>query len=213
MVERIMLTQVSVFIVSSEDHRGRSSVGDCYLPATAHVRRWFSAVTRKTQWEAPDDWREEECPPLLPPDDDSDEEELPSNWEVLHDPTTGKPFYVDHERKITQWTRPKAEKKPMRPVSHAPANATTSSAAMARILHASNTSSYSQPRSYLQEASYFQPSHVGTAGEVDLSDSMPALDFAVKKVADKYRLECPHCEGTFFARSVIIFDTQASYVV
>lgn len=157
-----------------------------------------SIVTRKTQWDAPEGWFEDECPPLLPPDDGSDDDDdLPSNWEVMHDPTTGKPFYVDHERKITQWTRPRAEKKQVRPISHAPANTTTSSAAMARILQASHSSGSGQPRSYLQEASYFQPSQVGTGGEVDLSDSMPALDFSVKKVADKYRLECPHCDCKF----------------
>jgi hypothetical protein len=140
---------------------------------------------------------EEDCPPLLPPEDSSDvEDELPSNWEVMHDPTTGKPFYVDHKRKITQWTRPTAEKKQVRTISHAPADTSTSSAAMARILQASSAGNdYSQPRSYFQEASYFQPSHSSNAGEVDLSDSMPALDFSVKKVADKYRLECPHCDG------------------
>lgn len=166
----------------------------CFLT----TRMWClkSVVTRKTQWEAPAGWVEEECPPLLPPEDSSDgDDELPSNWEVMHDPTTGKPFYVDHESKITQWTRPKAEKKQTRIISHAPADTSTSSAAMARILQASSASSFGQPRSYFQEASYFQPAHSGTAGEVDLSDSMPVLDFTVKKVADKYRLECPHCDG------------------
>eukprot|EP00536_Pseudo-nitzschia_multiseries_P010417 jgi/Psemu1/203259/e_gw1.318.50.1 len=72
-------------------------------------------ITRKTQWNPPEGWIEEPSPaPQFPSsavsDDDGEEEEpLPSNWETMHDPTTGKPFYVDHERKITQWTRPKAE--------------------------------------------------------------------------------------------------------
>jgi hypothetical protein len=182
-------------------------------------------VTRKTQWDPPEGWVEEpRSAPLLPPsmeDDGRDEEPLPSNWEVMHDPTTGKPFYVDHERKITQWTRPRAEEKAAQPVSYAPASTTSNtSAAMARILRAtgashggasssaitrtgssggnsgSGISSY-QTRSYSQEASYFQHSHSGVSADVDFSDSMPTLDFTVKKVADKYRLECPHCDALF----------------
>ena len=152
-------------------------------------------ITRKTQWEAPDNWVEETSPPLLPPEIENDEEEpLPSNWEVMHDPTTGKPFYVDHERKITQWTRPRAEKKPEKKISYAPANTTTTSAAMARILQASSNG-YPQARSYSQEASYYQP-HSGVT-ETDFSDALPSLDFSVKKVPDKYRLECPHCDSLF----------------
>jgi hypothetical protein len=176
-------------------------------PKTGRVF-YANHITRKTQWDPPAGWVEDYeslMPPELPKEDDSDEEPLPSNWEVMHDPTTGKPFYVDHESKITQWTRPKAEKKKDPVISYAPAN-TTTSAAMARILQASSassgygsTSSYQQdqePRSYHQEASYYQHSHAGTH-DVDFSDSLPALDFSVKKVADKYRLECPHCDALF----------------
>ena len=153
-------------------------------------------ITRKTQWDAPEGWEEETSPPMLPPEDEVDDSEpLAANWEEMHDPTTGKPFYVDHERKITQWTRPKAEKKPERTISYAPAS-TTTSAAMARILQATSASDYHQPRSYSQEASYYHQSHSGST-EVDFSDSMAALDFSVKKVADKYRLECPHCDALF----------------
>lgn len=72
-------------------------------------------ITRKTQWEAPDNWieaTEEEDeddgpPPFSAVTSSSEiEEPLPSNWEQMQDPTTGKFFYVDHERKITTWTRP-----------------------------------------------------------------------------------------------------------
>ncbi|KAL3919643.1 MAG: hypothetical protein SGILL_003654 [Bacillariaceae sp.] len=121
----------------------------------------------------------------------------------MHDPTTGKPFYVDHERKITQWTRPKVEKVSAAPVSYAPAaSSATTSAAMARILRSTGSVNTSQSnnnssRSYSQEAAYYQHSHSGVSGDVDMSDSMPALDFSVKKVADKYRLECPHCDALF----------------
>eukprot|EP00980_Cylindrotheca_fusiformis_P020255 scaffold7328_cov145-Cylindrotheca_fusiformis.AAC.3 len=153
-------------------------------------------ITRKTQWEPPEDWVEES--PLPPTDDhDSTSDPLPENWEVMHDPTTGKPFYVDHERRITQWTRPRAEKQAKQKVSYAPASTTNTSAAMARILQANSAINYqAQTRSYSQEASYFHHSHSG-ATEVDFSDSLPALDFSVKKVADKYRLECPHCDTLF----------------
>ena len=169
-------------------------------------------VTRKTQWVPPEGWVEEETS-LLPPqavsEDEDNEEELPSNWETLHDPTTGKPFYVDHERKITQWTRPKVEKKTAA-ISYAPASTSapsaTTSAAMARILRAtggvnSNSSgtatATSLQRSYSEEATYYQHSHSGASTDVDFSDSMPTLDFSVKKVADKHRLECPHCDVLF----------------
>lgn len=163
------------------------------------------SVSRKTQWEAPQGWVDETPPPFMASEDDEEDEELPSNWEVMHDPTSGKPFYVDHERKITQWTRPRAERKANAPVSYAPANTTTSSAAMARILQASNTSQQMPTRSYSQEASYFQHAQLGATGDVDFSDSMPTLDFSVKKVADKYRLECPHCncKSVSFAEMIV----------
>jgi hypothetical protein len=155
-------------------------------------------ITRKTQWDAPSDWIEETSSPLLPPKEaDDSNEPIPGNWEVMHDPTTGKPFYVDHERKITQWTRPKAEMKPEKKISYAPASSATTSAAMARILQSNSASNYEQSqRSYSQEASYYQHSHSGTT-DVDFSDSMPVLDFSVKKVADKYRLNCSKCNVLF----------------
>lgn len=147
-------------------------------------------MTRKTQWDVPEGWIEDDLPRMHSERD----EELPPNWEVMHDPTTGKPFYVNHELKITQWNRP-SEKTQNRETNNGSAKASTSSAAMARILQASLPNTFSQPRSFFQEASYFQPSQLGTTGEMDLSDSMPNLDFTVKKVADKHRLECPQCQG------------------
>jgi len=154
-------------------------------------------ITRKTQWEAPENWVEESPPAPVPSrgdadaDADSDSEPIPSNWEVMHDPTTGKPFYVDHERKITQWTRPKVEKKPQRQISFAPASTTEKSISTPNI-----ASIYQQTRSYSQEASYYHQSHSGGM-DVDLSDSLPDLDFSVKKVADKLRPNCPACEVLF----------------
>jgi len=171
-------------------------------------------ITRKTQWTPPEGWVEE-APPQAVSEDEDEDEELPSNWETLHDPTTGKPFYIDHERKITQWTRPKVEKKTAA-ISYAPASISapgaTTSAAMARILRAtggvnssnnnynnisSGTTTTSLERSYSEEAAYYQHSHSGASTDVDFSDSLPTLDFSVKKVADKYRLECPHCDALF----------------
>ena len=179
-------------------------------------------ISRQTQWDPPAGWVEEPpSNPLLPPqlpsrdDDDDDDEPLPSNWETMHDPTSGKPFYVDHERKITQWTRPKAEKKTSS-ISYAPASSsapgTTTSAAMARILRSTGasaasinpynnaSSSPSPQRSYSEEAAYYQHTHSGVSGDVDFSTSMPDLDFSVKKVADKYRLNCAQC-GVLFTLS------------
>ena len=31
---------------------------------------------------------------------------LPDNWEEMRDPSTGRVYYVDHERQITTWDRP-----------------------------------------------------------------------------------------------------------
>ena len=159
-------------------------------------------ITRKTQWDPPSGWVEEQdvgafLPPPVLSDEEPEDDPLPSNWEEMHDPTTGKPFYVDHERQITQWTKPRAEVKHKPVMSLAPATTTTTSAAMARILQASNAaaSHNSTPRSYAQEASYYKPNVANT--DVDFSDSLPPLDFSVKKVADKYRLECPHCDAIF----------------
>lgn len=36
----------------------------------------------------------------------SSELPLPSNWEMRHDPKSNRPFYIDHERKITTWEHP-----------------------------------------------------------------------------------------------------------
>lgn len=156
---------------------------------------YANTVTRKTQWDVPEDWIEDDLPRVYPEENTKDEE-LPPNWEVMHDPSSGKPFYVNHELKITQWTRPSG-KTQTRERSNGSAKETTSSAAMARILQASLPNSFSQPRSFFHEASYFQPSQLGTTGEMDLSDTMPNLDFTVKKVADKHRLECPQCQALF----------------
>ncbi|CAJ1956999.1 unnamed protein product [Cylindrotheca closterium] len=163
--------------------------------------RFFYAnhITRKTQWEPPPNWVEESSPAHTSSHNDNDgtNETLPGNWEVMHDPTTGKPFYVDHERKITQWTRPKEEKKPEKKISFAPASTTESSFSMQKFLQFDSVGNPQQEtRSYSQEAAYYHQSHLGGM-DVDFSDSLPGLDFSVKKVADKLRLNCPACDGLF----------------
>jgi WW domain len=126
-------------------------------------------ITRRTQWEIPDGWREEDDDrhgTSLPgsstgsssstsrnphstttttttvrsdDDKDDDEEPLPSNWEVMYDPSTGKPFYIDHERKITTWIRPKRDPSSSSMMSLRPATAASPSsggnaAAFARVI-------------------------------------------------------------------------------
>lgn len=187
-------------------------------------------VTRKTQWEAPDGWVDapdsSASGGALPPSygggggsgigggEDAAEQPLPSNWEVMRDPTSGKPFYVDHERKITTWTRPKPDDDGSSgsgnrrgggavSLSPAPASGGTNSAALARILsqQQQSSSAAAAARSYEQESSYYygHQSYAPTSKgeEVDLSDSLPALDFKVQKVADILRPECPHCGAEF----------------
>mmetsp|Transcript_10306 Transcript_10306/g.28438 ORF Transcript_10306/g.28438 Transcript_10306/m.28438 type:complete len:2169 (+) Transcript_10306:173-6679(+) len=178
-------------------------------------------ITRKTQWDAPDDWEEDDVQKEEKTNDfeqdlandDDDDSPLPGNWEVMHDPTTGKPFYVDHERKITTWTRPKAETQQHAEVSLRPAVATPptsgnfNSAGLSRTRVATSTyqdtaaasasaaSSSSWGRSYQQEMAYY--SQPNTSTDVDFSDALPTLEFSVKKVSDSLRPECPSCNKPF----------------
>ena len=174
---------------------------------------YANRVTRKTQWEKPDNWIEEEV--LAPPPNpyqqsrqDDDDDDLPANWEKMHDPTTGKPFYVDHERKITTWTKPTTQKTAPAAISHAPATVATSSSSLQKIMsqsaatassspqrYGSSTSSYHASSSYYNE-SYSQP-HQWHQEQVDFSDSMPTLEFSVKNVEDALRPNCSHCDALF----------------
>ena len=157
-------------------------------------------VTRKTQWEAPEGWVDE--PAIVPPQQqqrqqpqsNTQQEPLASNWEVMHDPTTGKPFYVDHERKITQWTRPIAEK-PIESSLRPAAVANTNYNQQQNNNNNNNNSSTSLLRSYQQEAAYYSQPVRNT--DVDLSDTLPVLDFKVQTVVDALRNECPHCDAPF----------------
>lgn len=137
-------------------------------------------VTRKTQWEPPDNWKEE-APPELP---------LPDNWEELQDPTTGKKFYVNHANQTTQWTRPVPESKPATSYLQ-PAVAQSSSAIHRRVA----PSPFQPTRTYSQEAAYYSTPNVQS--DVDLSDSLPKLEFKVQTVADALRDQCPHCQEAF----------------
>ncbi|VEU37777.1 unnamed protein product [Pseudo-nitzschia multistriata] len=161
-------------------------------PGTGRVF-YANHITRKTQWEPPDGWVGE-SPPTPRFQSRNNEEPLPSNWETMHDPSTGKPFYVDHERKITQWTRPRAEKrqeKQLRPWQQ------PASAEPPRPSHSKGTTSCGSNRTYSEEAAYNQRLHSGVSSDVDLSGSMPELEFSVRKVADKHRLNCAHCAVLF----------------
>lgn len=158
-------------------------------------------VTKETQWEKPAVLQQESSPFGqgfgTETRDEGSDDDLPSNWEVMHDPTTGKPFYVDHERKITQWTRPEPVPKEPATFDYSPATP----AYMATPHSMPQQPSPSTVRSYFQEASYFQPSVSESATDVDFSDGLPKIDFTVKTVADKFRSECPSCDGKhFFAR-------------
>lgn len=151
-------------------------------------------ITRKTQWDAPEGWQEEPPAYAAPPPAAAaarEDEPLPSNWEEMHDPTTGKAFYVDHERKITTWTRPTA-------ASSAPATSlkpTTPAVSQ----YSATTTTHRQPSfqttSYQQEAAYYTSNH--SSQDVDFSDALPALEFEVQKVADSLRPTCAHCESLF----------------
>jgi len=186
-------------------------------------------ITRKTQWDPPADWVEDQAPPPPPrePPSDDDDSSLPGNWEVMHDPTTGKAFYVDHERKITTWTRPRKETQQqssfaasLRPaVATPPTSGNYAAASSSRGRHApAQQSDYSygisaagnygsgstynhqaaQPsRSYQEEMAYYSQP---VHSDVDFSDALPFVDFSVHKVADPLRPSCPHCHKDFTMR-------------
>lgn len=193
-------------------------------------------ITRKTQWDPPDGWIEPDYSSKQQHQNqqqdhhNQDEGALPSNWEVLHDPTTGKPFYVDHERKITTWTRPRpaplASSSSSSLLSSAAATPSpisssggSSSAAWARMVqqqqqqqawstrmrsasttsNAATSTTTTMTRSYATEAAYYAPPR--PAEDVDWSDSLPPLEFTVKKVADALRPVCPHCQTVVFSLS------------
>lgn len=172
-------------------------------------------ITRKTQWDAPAGWVEDETErnnnnnkKVLMEQDDDDSSPLPSNWEMLHDPTTGKPFYVDHERKITTWTRPTLQE----------SNKDTSSAAASVSLRpaipsppssgrygvTSSSSPYMQSSTAFHDfmnsyASSHHNHHHSSPDDhgVDWSDSLQKYDFTVHTVPDALRQACPHCNTTF----------------
>jgi WW domain len=176
-------------------------------------------VTRKTQWEAPDGWVDEPPPPSVSRSNNEEEDgPLPSNWEVMHDPTTGKPFYVDHERKVTQWTRPTADAAAagaaatLRPAAARFAYGNTNNGSSSGVA-LGHISAAPQQRSYQQEALYYsQPPVSGLGGDVDLSDSLARIEFRVQTVADALRGECPHCDQPFSMsrRAAMSFATRAA---
>jgi hypothetical protein len=153
-----------------------------------------------------------------------EEDDLPSNWQVLHDPSTGKPFYIDHERKITTWTRPTGVSVGAAPHStemgggssrslgSTTTTASTSrSNAFQRLLSSSAQQQQQQQkekqkpvmtkpaaRAYTPSAhSYEYNHHSSMMNDVDFSDSLPLLNFKVKTVPDVYRESCPHCDLVF----------------
>ena len=169
-------------------------------PKTGRVF-YANHITRKTQWEAPDNWVEESLPPPALVNDDDDNDSLPGNWEVMHDPTTGKAFYVDHERKITTWTRPKKEKPTAS--SHAHLRPAVASPPTSGNYRAAQASYRPQQRSTYQDeiAFYSQPvSHHFSDGQQDFSDALPFVDFTVHRVADALRPTCAHCHKEFTMR-------------
>jgi FYVE zinc finger/WW domain len=156
-------------------------------------------ITRKTQWDPPEGWKEPSTTTPLTSNvrksesEDDETEPLPANWERMVDPTTGKPFYIDHERKITQWTRPKA-------VTPAAASKLQPAAAAVPLFQTNSSSSMNHrptQRSYQQEMDYYYSSQPSSQGNVDLSDTMPALEFKVETVSDALRPQCSHCNTPF----------------
>lgn len=194
-------------------------------------------VTRKTQWEPPPGWVDGVVADSKTQNESSsmrnmgssnnnkqepNEEPLPSNWEVMHDPSTGKPFYVDHERKITQWTRPvmsettatgnntNSNGNGMRPAVASPPSSgnhyfhsqtnNSNNNTTSHSIRASSTRSYQQKASYYSNYSINSHSHNST-DDVDLSDTMPPLEFRVATVADSLRPTCPQCHAVFASLS------------
>ena len=177
-------------------------------------------ITRKTQWEPPDGWQDPTPPApstfttttdTLSPygthtNNDDMTTPLPSNWEMMRDPTTGQPFYVDHERKLTQWTRPTTAEEES-PTSSTNRRSTTQhhhqpAQAISTGIPVSNRTTYSQPTTTTTMNDYYYsstPYHSSSnsAYHVDLSDTMPLLEFKVGTVSDALRPNCSHCATVF----------------
>ncbi|GKY98814.1 hypothetical protein MPSEU_000837500 [Mayamaea pseudoterrestris] len=183
-------------------------------------------VTRKTQWDAPEGWVDVDfgAAPSASQDEGDDDASLPSNWETMRDPTTGKPFYVDHERKITTWTKPKAIKTsnsnaaskshslqpavPTPPSSgnHGGFGRSNNAAAGygSSNYHGGGAHSYGDTGAsgndtnfYADNAFSFSHSHVNAIDLSDWSDALHDLDFCVHSVPDAMRTECPDCGNVF----------------
>ena len=189
-------------------------------------------LTRKTQWDPPSGWTDDDGADdeMLPPPLPEEEDEEVANWEVMHDPTTGRPFYVDHARQITTWTKPEALSRPATTLNTGTSSMTTStmlsspfapsssaiarpnaSSALQRVLsHQSSTSSTtksttpksSKPASS-QRSDFYESAYYQSPAPVDadFSDSLPTLEFKVQKVTDALRKNCPHCDSLFTMRS------------
>jgi FYVE zinc finger/WW domain len=214
-------------------------------------------ITRKTQWDPPGDWVETAetntsgttgaAPSYAASSSRSsgsggsmsaaaanavgdENDELPGNWEVMHDPTTGKPFYVDHERKITTWTRPRAEAASsssssfadslLRPavasspssgnspgvtrtrhaVSSSDATATTKSSPFASSYQQELGSHYQAHQHFSSSSSSYSHHKYEQPYTSSFSDALPALDFQVVKVADSERLSCAQSGQVFTMR-------------
>ncbi|GAX25631.1 RUN and FYVE domain-containing protein 1 [Fistulifera solaris] len=150
-------------------------------------------ITRKTQWEPPADWVETAAPPSLSSSrqEEGNEAPLPSNWQVMHDPTTGKPFYVDHERKITTWTRPTVASS-----SASSANRSTQVTRRTAPAQAAFVPTVTQQPQFDYQY-HQQDSHHSILA--DFSDALPPLDFAVETIPDAARDACAHCSVFFRA--------------
>ncbi len=166
-------------------------------------------LTRQTQWEPPEGW--DSTTPVVPPvattsssvplslrhdnDDHNDNDPLPSNWEMMRDPTTGTPFYVDHSRQVTQWTRPiDVQSPPVAPRSFQPATAVETGRPLVTTTTRTPTHSNNNTTDYYYSATPHSSSH---GANVDLSDTMPPIEFQVGTVSDALRPQCSHCGAVF----------------
>eukprot|EP00978_Attheya_sp_CCMP212_P032199 scaffold124401_cov54-Attheya_sp.AAC.1 len=179
-------------------------------------------LTRKTQWTAPPGWSDDdvdtsdvkapEKTSTRPSPATSNRKTLPDNWEEMHDPGSGRSFYVDHVTKVTTWEHPgvtasvptptipkKTHQIPMQSSSssgrdtHQPMYQPHNFNSMPNPAESYGRSRSNSIGSVSTLASYSSMAQ----GSNSNANALPPLDFKVIMINDELRDICPSCDGTF----------------
>ena len=158
---------------------------------------YANRITRVTQWEAPPGWPEEQTSSGRQKQASSSKHDdvavsvdsnLPAGWEEMTDPTSGRKFYVDHERKITTWEKPKVTGK----VS---SSANLNPSSIDNVSDTNNNAWLAEEEAAALAAGYqFNSDLYGSSTNTeDVLTTTPTPDFVVRTIGDKERFDCPQC--------------------